>query len=44
MVKITIAAWLFLGWIASGVRAQEAPTPDKERLQSFQSRAGKFDA
>jgi len=29
MVKITIAAWLFLALIAPGVRAQEAPPPDK---------------
>ena len=35
MVKITIASWLFLGWIASGVRAQEAPTPDKSGYNLF---------
>ena len=35
MVKITIAAWLFLGWIASGVRAQETPVPDKSGYNLF---------
>jgi len=35
MVKITIASWLFLGWIASGVRAQETPTPDKSGYNLF---------
>jgi hypothetical protein len=35
MVKITIASWLFLGWIASGVRAQETPAPDKGGYNLF---------
>jgi hypothetical protein len=35
MVKITIVTWLFLGWIAFGVRAQEAPTPDKSSYDLF---------
>jgi hypothetical protein len=35
MAKITITAWLFLGCIAFGVRAQEAPTPDKSGYNLF---------
>ena len=36
MVRIIIATWLFLGgWIASGVRAQEAPMPDKSGCDLF---------
>jgi hypothetical protein len=35
MVKMTIAAWLFLGWIASGVRAQETPAPGKSSHNLF---------
>ena len=35
MVKITIAIWLFLGWVASGVRAQEASAQDKSGYNLF---------
>ena len=35
MVKITVAAWLFFGLIASGVRAQETPAPDKSGYNLF---------
>jgi hypothetical protein len=36
MIRIIIATWLFLGgWIASGVRAQEAPMPDKSGCDLF---------
>ncbi len=35
MVKMAIASWLFLGWIACGVRAQEASAPDKSGYNLF---------
>ena len=35
MVKVIVAAWLFFGLIAFGVRAQETPTPDKSGYNLF---------
>jgi len=35
MIKTAVAAWLFFGLIAFGVRAQETPTPDKSGYNLF---------